>query len=184
MLTANLFAYCYNSPINLIDMNGEKPVYHINSQVSVSNFVVGPRRFNCYGYAINRLKVINPGDLSAWPVNRGSPVHSVADRVIRDMKWTGRTASRVNSPYTYVARGKILIALRITPYGALYDYHFMRKTYGSVWSFKAGNSGPVMELRSGKTPNNVDWDEYAKRNNRYVVNTRRRYTGSIIYIND
>ena len=64
------------------------------------------------------------------------------------------------------------------------DYHFMQKSRDMSWGFKAGKSGPVMEVLNGRNPNAITWDTYYKPlfSSQYQVNNTAYYTGSIAYM--
>ena len=63
------------------------------------------------------------------------------------------------------------------------DYHFMKQSYQGPWMFKAGNTGPVMQLLSNKTPQ-VSWDQYVYNvsTHQYQVETSKFYNSAIKYM--
>ena len=210
ILQFGLFIYCENNPIVNMDENGKKPQYWINGAVALSNFSIMHStntkiKFNCYTYALGYYNIIaNPGYWSNDNnYNKFVSVNEVAKRVCKDLKKKGRNGKilkgKDNNPYYKTDKNHYLIAVRTTSKSKylkkrIYDYHFMKRDKNNKWSFKAGKSNWVMELRSDLNPNRVSWDMYAlykkttgilwwkKTITKYQVSQKNVYTSDIVYI--
>ena len=191
-LGANLYAYCENNPVNYCDYTGKKIIKSIDRAFGESDFIskykIKQNSFNCYGYALGYYKKVDPGFKSnsrekelLFMYLRNNQVDKVANLVISDLNKMYRYGVNVTKSggvnHKLKHGHQWLIALRISKD----DYHFMKKSYNGVWSFKAGIGGPVIELKPGYTPENVSWSTYKKSGKNWVVKNRNYYTSKIIY---
>lgn len=159
-------------------------LYNINSYVGVTNFHtyygLSQSGFNCYSYAIGKHdRSYNPGNLSGRTLNLSS-FSGIKANVEADQRSLSRGI------YDCAVNADIPghcweIALRIR---SGQDYHFMQKSRDRSWGFKAGVGGPVMEVLSNRTPNDITWDTYNKPlfSSQYKVQTSAFYNSQISYM--
>ena len=202
----NMFSYCYDNPVTGYDPSGCRPSWErqygnglveytdtgtgtrytvgcapIYTQVYGSN---NPNDPNCYAYAMGSSRNEQPGAESNLYPSDYSDVYDVAASVIADFRAKGRTARKINGPYSPICADEYRIALRVgtEPYGwyygkngsisALYDYHFMVQTSTGQWAEKHGIAGDSILWDKGMTPNDIPW----------VLNDKEYYNSRIIYI--
>lgn len=200
VLGINLFGYCFNNPVMMVDDEGLRPKYWINWQVAASDWCIisSPKDkidFNCYGFAIgiySGYKYLNPGFKTGRNIyNKYVSVDEIASRVKADLQMLCKFGKIVSGPYYKCAKNEYLIAMRVTPRSSsYYDYHFMRKGSDGIWRFKGGWSNWIFELKSGQTPSTVSWDSYGTKSTgmllwkktSYVVYQSNVYTSKIIYM--
>lgn len=142
--------------------------YNVDSNVCVLNwhkvYGLAQGSFNCYAYAIGRSHIgtVHPGNISGNTYERSAITLSRMKKFTeQDQENLGRDIydSTVNATHNSHA-WKIALKVR-----SGYDYHFMKRSYNSSTNpsqleFKCGTDGPVMRLRSNKTPSTVTWDSY------------------------
>ena len=208
LLGTNMFAYCNNNPVVMVDVDGEKPQYWVDFQVGFS--YNSPSSINCYGYALGLSYGVEPGFKSGaqnnynyYYSNRGRfiNVDTISNRVAADLRAMKRSVLNVTGlggPNFRCSKNQYLIAIRVTAsntaVGRNWDYHFMRKGTDGTWRFKGGWANGVFELRPGLNPNNVGWNTYKrgvyvssrtswkKKYTSYSVKSYNVYVGKIIYM--
>jgi hypothetical protein len=143
-----------------LSQTGIYVLYDINSEVGVTNYHTYygllQNGFNCYTHAIaRRYEIKHPGYYSGRePVLN---LLGIKYNVEKDQENLGRQIYDCFVNDSIPSHGW-KIALRVKQG---YDYHFMIKSSTSTpWRFKAGQSGPVMQLLEGKNPEGVSWDQY------------------------
>ena len=162
-------------------------------------------KFRCYTYALGVTdKYLAPGDtISAYTFKNAVRkkyvnVKTVADWVLKDVKNLGASArilTGADSRPDYPTKSnEFLIALRVTPESTYetgninsYNYHFMRRIGNSCWRYKAGDTGRVIQLEEGYTPETVTWDLLVSSNGvassyNYKQYAADFYTSEIIYM--
>ena len=162
--------------------SGISVLYNINSSVGVTNYHtyygLSQSGFNCYSFALGKVNSIyNPGYFSGRSLNLNS-VTGIKTNVEKDVESLGMSIYNSNVSAT-IPTHCWKIALRIK---SGVDYHFMEKGINAPWRFKAGKTGPVMQLLNGKNPSNVTWDIYKKSGSKYVVNKSGFYNSTIYYM--
>ena len=140
----NMFSYCYDNPVTGYDPSGCRPSWErqygnglveytdtgtgtrytvgcapIYTQVYGSN---NPNDPNCYAYAMGSSRNEQPGAESNLYPSDYSDVYDVAASVIADFRAKGRTARKINGPYSPICADEYRIALRVgtEPYGWYY----------------------------------------------------------------
>ena len=199
VLGNNMFAYCGNNPVNIIDPDGRMwklilgavilavALGGCSSSVGAAPEYVeiaesdGDRDSNpnCYSYAIGIYdKSHNPGDFSS-PF-KSYDIASVTEAVVSDMINLGRSVRIINGPDSPVEENEYRIALRVsepkyysTPNGVVcdWDYHFMVQTNTGCWAEKHGPGGATVYHSFGN-PNTISWD---------LGNYAGYYTSNIVY---
>jgi len=150
----NLYSYCRNNIVNLIDHDGKWPRVFIRL---VDN------RVNCYGYALGRK------EFRQVPVKFGASVDTVANAVLKDLKSIGIRSYiiKTKNPHLYTDSKYYAIALRVgyrrdklLLTRGIYDYHFWVKHQNGTWSHKPGQ---LASIYMGKcNPSAKSWDLITK----------------------
>ncbi len=137
-------------------------LYKIGTNIGVTNwhtaYGLSQTSFNCYTYSIGKAgEARDPGYYSKSYNNNhttaGAKLNAENDQEALGRKIYDSTVSGSHDAHSW----KIALKVRKN-----YDYHFMKKSYGSSsnWEFKAGVPGPVMRVLNGKTPSQITWDLY------------------------
>lgn len=137
------------------------------------------RSYNCYGFAINQIEIINPGykigvEYDANTVNLMS-IDRMADLVVSDLHKLGYTNTSYGRTRPSYQSGYKVIALRKSSD----DFHFMAETSSNVWRHKPGLS--VVLQYNYTSPESGKWTNEGI--GRYGVQGGDvEYTGDIMYI--
>lgn len=100
---------------------------------------------NCYSYAFNLEGYENPGDYSAnssnskFSNNEAYSADEIAEWVMRDMEYLGKSVRIVSSPQD-INSEETLVAMKVknTDNGDLFDYHFAVQLKNGKWADKVG----------------------------------------------
>ncbi|MFR9184227.1 MAG: dockerin type I repeat-containing protein [Christensenellales bacterium] len=162
-------------------------------------------KFRCYTYALGVTDMLlAPGDTVAGYMLKNTllkkyvDVNTVADWVLKDVKNLGASArilTGADSRPDYPTKSnEFLIALRVSPKSTYetgninsYNYHFMRRISDGCWRYKAGDTGRVIQLEEGYTPETVTWDVLISDNGvassyNYKQYAAGFYTSDIVYM--
>lgn len=160
--------------------------YKINSDVGVTNFLesygLGLGSCNCYGFSMGTYtKSIDPGTFAGkyYSTMLKDNLNTLKLAVEEDQTALGRHFFDCGISDNFTShQWKIAMRIRTGQ-----DYHFMKQSYQGPWMFKAGNTGPVMQLLSNKTPQ-VSWDQYVYNvsTHQYQVETSKFYNSAIKYM--
>lgn len=160
--------------------------YKINSDVGVTNFLesygLGLGSCNCYGFSMGTYtKSIDPGTFAGkyYSTMLNDNLNTLKLAVEEDQTALGRHFFDCGISDNFTShQWKIAMRIRTGQ-----DYHFMKQSYQGPWMFKAGNTGPVMQLLSNKTPQ-VSWDQYVYNvsTHQYQVETSKFYNSAIKYM--
>lgn len=165
----NLFKYCTNNAINYVDLTGEVPVLiHYMSCIGADYHMTGFRRrclYNCWNNVTNKIDgVYEPGDPPGYAGNRAGRLRTnrdlelatlagLAGKNVRNATLLGprSDAQLLNDMLRNTSPDRMLVALRqdTNPGG---DYHYM-VYYNGEWTQKCGESGMLLRLEQGITPN-------------------------------
>ena len=161
--------------------------YNINSSVGVTNFMasygLNEGACNCYGFAMAKYTDNrDPGYFAGkyYGSMLKDNLNTLKIAVEEDVDALGRYAFDCGISDSFTSH-QWKIAMRIR---TGYDYHFMKQSYQGPWMFKAGSTGPVMQLLSNRTPQGVSWDTYSYNvsTSRYQVEMSGCYNSSIYYM--
>ena len=185
----NMFAYCFNNPVNRVDYTGKWWVTAIVATVVIIGCAFGltgcapdvqdapnldientpDHLYNCYGNAINKATIRSPSGYRP-----GDDAESTFAKVINDVGEDN--IRRLLSVNDTIYNGEYMVALRCGPA----DYHFIRKTEKD-WYNKSGTFGGVYATEEYVT--GEKW--YAQGINpvtgEFVVDKTRYYENEIIY---
>lgn len=168
LLSHNVFAYCVNNPILMIDPSGFRPLRFDGEEVDYTGITndygaakpykqVSTEKINCYAYALGLSKKNNPGYIANPASNTpGVGVQQWAEGVERDMKKLKRGIRRINGPHSYIFSEERRIAIRGADGGG--DYHFMVQNSDGSWSHKPGQLDSESLKDRGECPNTIQWD--------------------------
>ena len=179
----NIYAYCYSNPVMNSDSSGKIPVCLIAGVVTTLVGILWPsstqddlyfgaapryheiaqsngdrsKNPNCYSYAIGIYSCsYDPGEISGVSYDIAD-VDSVADAVISDMEYLGRSARRIYSYYADIDADEYRIAVRVGYYNPWNnDYHFMVQTADGTWAEKHGPAGASVQHPEGN-PDTIPW---------------------------
>ena len=183
----NVFVYCCNDAVNNSDGLG-CAVNKNDTNVKISDFIkkhnLVQTSFNCFSYAVG----IYNKHTNIPKFNEKSTIN---DCKIHTIDWLKKHKYRVNDVTNsggcnYQTKGHTwLIALRIGSFtigaNTYYDFHFMKRSnVDKTWSFKGGKVGNVYNLKSGKNPNNSNWNIYYL--NKTKIQYEKVYRSKIIYL--
>lgn len=159
MFSHNMYAYCENTPVNTSNYTGNLPAWVTKlpkKSKSGKNYfwrnTSDDQNINCYGYAINVSKIINPGYKSNTDIRYNMKVENIRDAAVSDLKKKGYQCRYFSQEE---ARGLSsdwnLIAVKVgigkhKPQNKYNDYHFMKRKYkdGAFWSHKPSTSGVLI----------------------------------------
>lgn len=161
--------------------------YKINQNVGVTDFMesygLNLGSCNCYGFSMGRYtQSIDPGTFAGkyYDTMLKDNLNTLKLAVEEDQTALGRYFFDCGVADNFTSH-QWKIAMRIK---SGHDYHFMEQSYQGPWMFKAGNTGPVMQLLSNQTPPRVSWDQYNYNvsTHRYQVETSAYYNSAIKYM--
>ena len=163
ILGHNMYAYCNNNPVNHLDPAGEGIGTLILLLLGIGATVAGcskaqppsdyrevkSRRQNCYSYAFNLQKGVDPGDYSTGKNSSDYmyltkdiyTVSEIKDYVMRDMEALNKPVRVVSSPED-CGPNEYIVALKTSdrPVKGRYqaDYHFAVLLSDGTWADKPG----------------------------------------------
>lgn len=166
----NMYAYCENTPVNASNATGNVPdwVKKFPKSPSGKNYYwKGVNNFldsNCYGFAMNNEKAIDPGHYSN-PTKCPATEKQALDYTMADLKKLKYKihktiphgdASKYNDDYT-------MIILRTGKMdNGLPDYHFMKRFYSfstgtHFWAHKPGRARVGILIYADRFKNSLPW---------------------------
>ncbi len=149
--------------------------YTLKNSTVIGSWDNAYEKYNCYGFAIDKTMLVNPGYYCNKNFDMTMSISSMADLVIKDLDKLGYYASKSTTKPTSLANYERLICIRK---GSV-DYHFMKGNTINYWTHKPGKTNPLKW--SSTNPASSIWtNESSYKNICYAGTTT--YNSSIIYI--
>ncbi|MBR6918276.1 MAG: RHS repeat-associated core domain-containing protein, partial [Clostridia bacterium] len=180
----NMFAYCNNNPVMLVDSYGTRPIISSdpNNETDEERKLSfeymrkyagtklygaalpyvemkgsdNPNTPNCYAYAIHSSVNEQPGASSGRYPAHYNDVYDVAESVKLDMKCKGYTIREIDGPYSLITQNEYRIALRVGTSPCRYNPYTSEPIYDYHFMCQT-NTGQWAE-KHGYGGSSILWD--------------------------